>query len=245
MTAVAPVRIEIIIGSVRVGRIAPVVAGWFAERARAYPGLDVGIIDLADTPLPQDLGASPATDEFRERVGRADGFVAVTSEYNHGYPAALKTAFDSVKHEWRSKPIGFVSYGGLAGGLRGNRTAAPGGCRIAHGVGAAEREFPPGAQAIRRPGADDRRRRHRLGGPHAGAAGMVGRRGPRTARNHPVPRLVGPGRVVARQTNSARTAVTFTGECDQPGHTTIGKKPRNATAQVFNRDSSPRRAFGA
>ncbi|MDV7088384.1 NAD(P)H-dependent oxidoreductase [Rhodococcus sp. IEGM 248] len=118
MTAVAPVRIEIIIGSVRVGRIAPVVAGWFAERARACPGLDVGIIDLADTPLPQDLGASPVTDEFRERVGRADGFVAVTSEYNHGYPAALKTAFDSVKHEWRSKPIGFVSYGGLAGGLR-------------------------------------------------------------------------------------------------------------------------------
>ncbi len=42
----------------------------------------------------------------------------VTSEYNHGYPAALKTAIDSVKHEWRAKPVGFVSYGGLSGGLR-------------------------------------------------------------------------------------------------------------------------------
>ncbi|MBC2643379.1 MULTISPECIES: NADPH-dependent FMN reductase [unclassified Rhodococcus (in: high G+C Gram-positive bacteria)] len=118
MTAAEPVRIEIVVGSVRVGRIAPVVTRWFAERARAHPGLDVGIIDLADTPLPQDLGASPATEEFRERVGRADAFVIVTSEYNHGYPAALKTAFDSVKHEWRTKPIGFVSYGGLSGGLR-------------------------------------------------------------------------------------------------------------------------------
>ncbi|WP_072687477.1 NADPH-dependent FMN reductase [Rhodococcus marinonascens] len=118
MTAIAPVRVEIIIGSTRVGRIAPVVADWFVERARGYPGLDVGVIDLAETPLPQDFAGSPITEGFRERIERADAFVAVTSEYNHGYPAALKTAFDSVKHEWRSKPIGFVSYGGLSGGLR-------------------------------------------------------------------------------------------------------------------------------
>src|SRR5690606_11144696 len=41
-----------------------------------------------------------------------------TSEYNHGYPASLKTALDSAKHEWWAKPIGFVAYGGLSGGLR-------------------------------------------------------------------------------------------------------------------------------
>ncbi|MEV0945853.1 NAD(P)H-dependent oxidoreductase [Rhodococcus sp. NPDC049939] len=118
MTAIEPIRVEIIVGSTRVGRIAPVVAGWFVERARAHKGLDVGVIDLAETPLPQDFADSPVTERFRNRVERADGFVAVTSEYNHGYPAALKTAFDSVKYEWRSKPIGFVSYGGLSGGLR-------------------------------------------------------------------------------------------------------------------------------
>ncbi|MCQ4120219.1 NADPH-dependent FMN reductase [Rhodococcus tibetensis] len=118
MSAPVPVRIEVIIGSTRVGRVAPVVADWFTERARAYPRVELGIIDLLETPLPQDLSDSPVTDAFRARVGRADGFVAVTSEYNHGYPAALKTAFDSVKHEWRAKPIGFVSYGGLSGGLR-------------------------------------------------------------------------------------------------------------------------------
>jgi NAD(P)H-dependent FMN reductase len=118
MSEIEPVRLELIIGSTRVGRIAPVVANWFVERARTYPHVELGVIDLLETSLPQNLDDSPATDAFRARVGRAHGFVAVTSEYNHGYPAALKTAFDSVKHEWRAKPIGFVSYGGVSGGLR-------------------------------------------------------------------------------------------------------------------------------
>src|SRR5690606_27922407 len=71
-----------------------------------------------DTPLPVDLTETPEVQQFRARLAAADAFVAITSEYNHGYPASLKTALDSVKHEWRAKPIGFVSYGGLSGGLR-------------------------------------------------------------------------------------------------------------------------------
>jgi NAD(P)H-dependent FMN reductase len=42
----------------------------------------------------------------------------VTCEYNHGYPASLKAAIDSVFGEWHAKPVAFVSYGGVAGGLR-------------------------------------------------------------------------------------------------------------------------------
>ncbi|NLV79999.1 MAG: NAD(P)H-dependent oxidoreductase [Rhodococcus sp.] len=118
MTEDQPIRLEIIVASVRVGRVAPVVAGWFAETARRRDEFDVGVIDLADTPLPQDLSGGAAVDAFTRRIGAADAFVVVTSEYNHGYPAALKTAIDSVKHEWRTKPVGFVSYGGLSGGLR-------------------------------------------------------------------------------------------------------------------------------
>ncbi len=114
----APVRLEIIVASVRAGRIAPVVADWFTETARRREEFDVGVIDLAETPLPQDLSGGPEADAFTRRIGAAEAFAVVTSEYNHGYPAALKTAIDTVKHEWRTKPIGFVSYGGLSGGLR-------------------------------------------------------------------------------------------------------------------------------
>jgi NAD(P)H-dependent FMN reductase len=44
--------------------------------------------------------------------------VMVTAEYNYGYPAALKNAIDYLHHEWRYKPVGFVSYGGVAAGTR-------------------------------------------------------------------------------------------------------------------------------
>lgn len=113
-----PLRLEVIVGSVRVERFAPVVVDWFLERAGARDEFDTAVLDLADTSLPQDLSRSAAVDAFADRIGRADAFVVVTSEYNHGYPAALKTALDTVKYEWRAKPVGFVAYGGMSGGLR-------------------------------------------------------------------------------------------------------------------------------
>ncbi|MFE2958788.1 NADPH-dependent FMN reductase [Nocardia tengchongensis] len=114
----APLRLEVIVASVRPKRFAPVVADWFLRRARADADFEVGVIDLIDTPLPTDLTETDEVRAFQRRIAAADAFVAVTSEYNHGYPASLKTALDSVKREWRGKPIGFVSYGGLSGGLR-------------------------------------------------------------------------------------------------------------------------------
>ena len=51
-------------------------------------------------------------------VDGADAVVIVTAEYNYGYPAALKNALDYLNHEWRHKPLGFVSYGGVAAGTR-------------------------------------------------------------------------------------------------------------------------------
>ncbi|WP_458686058.1 NADPH-dependent FMN reductase [Nocardia tengchongensis] len=114
----APLRLEVIVASVRPKRFAPVVADWFLRRARADADFEVGVIDLIDTPLPADLTETDEVRAFQRRIADADAFVAVTSEYNHGYPASLKTALDSAKREWRGKPIGFVSYGGLSGGLR-------------------------------------------------------------------------------------------------------------------------------
>jgi len=42
----------------------------------------------------------------------------VLSEYNFGFPAPLKNALDYLFKEWMYKPITFVSYGGISGGLR-------------------------------------------------------------------------------------------------------------------------------
>ena len=120
------IGVAVIVASTREGRIGGTVADWFIGRAGRRPGLRIDTIDLDRTPLPGRLPArrprgddrAPELVSFAERVARADGFVVVTPEYNHGYPGPLKNALDLVREEWRAKPMGFVSYGGPAGGVR-------------------------------------------------------------------------------------------------------------------------------
>jgi NAD(P)H-dependent FMN reductase len=111
-------QIAVIVASVRKDRVGPMVARWFLSRVGAATDATVDVIDLADLDLPDDLGGGGDTEIFAKRIDRADAIVVVTPEYNRGYPGPLKTAIDSVLPEWRAKPIGFVSYGGISGGLR-------------------------------------------------------------------------------------------------------------------------------
>ena len=116
----APIRLAVIVGSTREGRFGPTVANWFVDHASQRGDLDIDVVDLADFELPSQFGqaGSEAMAPFRERIGLADAFAVVTPEYNHGYPASLKQAIDFVNVEWHAKPVGFVSYGGISGGLR-------------------------------------------------------------------------------------------------------------------------------
>lgn len=111
-------KLEIIIGSVRKGRFGPTVANWFASQARQVEEFEVDVIDLAGFDFPVSMAASPDVDEFARRIDDADAIVVVTPEYNHSFPGPLKTAIDSVGKPWRAKPVAFVSYGGMSGGLR-------------------------------------------------------------------------------------------------------------------------------
>lgn len=114
----APIDLVVMIGSVRSGRIGPSVADWFLGLAAKRAEFTTAVVDVMDLDLPHDLVPSPSTDVLANAISSADAVVVVTPEYNHGYPGSLKTALDSVKYEWRGKPIGFVSYGGLSGGAR-------------------------------------------------------------------------------------------------------------------------------
>lgn len=55
---------------------------------------------------------------WSEAVQRSDGLVIVTPEYNHTFTAVVKNAIDYLFVEWRDKPVGVVSYGGVSGGVR-------------------------------------------------------------------------------------------------------------------------------
>jgi NAD(P)H-dependent FMN reductase len=122
-----PPRLLIVIGSTRPGRLGLPIAEWFRDRAIAHGGFVVDVADLADLNLPlldepnhprlYDY-TQPHTVQWSVQVAAADAFVFVTPEYNHGYTAPLKNAIDYLHREWQYKPVGFVSYGGVSGGIR-------------------------------------------------------------------------------------------------------------------------------
>jgi len=117
---VEPVRVAVILGSTREGRFGETVARWAAGQMALRSDVEVEVIDPLEIDFPKrhEKEPGPAVRALRERLGRAQAFVVVTAEYNHGYTAALKQLIDAAKDEWVAKPVGFVSYGGVAGGLR-------------------------------------------------------------------------------------------------------------------------------
>lgn len=113
-----PYDLAVIVASVRAQRIGPEVARWFLQWLEPHTEAVVDHIDLAELDLPSDLAGGGDAECFAKRVERADAAVVITPEYNHGYPGPLKTAIDTAYEQWWAKPVGFVSYGGGAGGLR-------------------------------------------------------------------------------------------------------------------------------
>jgi NAD(P)H-dependent FMN reductase len=120
-------HLQIVIASTRPGRKGASVAAWFERRARDHAGFDIEVVDLADVGLPLfDEPEHPRlrhyhhehTKAWSARVSRADAFVFVTPEYNYSAPPSLVNALDYLLHEWAYKPVGFVSYGGVSGGVR-------------------------------------------------------------------------------------------------------------------------------
>ncbi|MFF1922696.1 NADPH-dependent FMN reductase [Streptomyces sp. NPDC058221] len=120
----APLKVAVILASNREGRFAPVVADWFRSRTDAHPGIETDLVDVAGLDLPTALSYRPGSDdrvllaEVSARLAAADAFVVITPEYNHSYPAPLKNLIDWHRAEWQAKPVAFVSYGGVSGGLR-------------------------------------------------------------------------------------------------------------------------------
>ncbi|MCP3782888.1 NAD(P)H-dependent oxidoreductase [Micromonospora sp. A3M-1-15] len=114
-----PLRLAVIIGSTREGRIGDRIGRWFVAQARRRDGLAVTVLDLAGYDFPASLPTEPteAMRSFAQEVNRAEAFVVVTPEYNHSFPASLKQAIDYAYDEWQAKPVGFVSYGCRSVGL--------------------------------------------------------------------------------------------------------------------------------
>ena len=120
-------KLSVVIGSTRPGRIGLPVGQWFAELAKGHGKFQVTLVDLKELNLPLlDEPKHPRLAEYvhehtkawSEIVKAADAFVFVTPEYNYSVAPALLNAIDYLFHEWAYKAAGFVSYGGVSGGMR-------------------------------------------------------------------------------------------------------------------------------
>jgi NAD(P)H-dependent FMN reductase len=120
-------KLKVLITSTREQRVGVPVANWFVDKARAHGNFDIEVLDLKAINLPMmDEPNHPMKRQYQhahtiawsKNIAEADAFVLVMPEYNYGMPPALLNAIDYLFHEWSYKPAGFVSYGGVSGGLR-------------------------------------------------------------------------------------------------------------------------------
>jgi NAD(P)H-dependent FMN reductase len=119
-------KVAVILGSTRPGRIGEAVAEWVYGIAKKRSDAKFELVDIKDYNLPlldeaiapsNDKYSKPHTKTWAAKISQFDAFVFVTAEYNHGIPGALKNAIDFLYKEWNNKAAGFVSYGS-AGGTR-------------------------------------------------------------------------------------------------------------------------------
>ena len=115
-----PLFIPVILGTVRKGRTSENVAKFVFGEVQKRESLETELIDISDLHFPaDDAGEQIKNKIFSETCERADGFVIVAPEYNHGYPGMLKHALDSNLKEYIHKAVAFVGVSaGPWGGTR-------------------------------------------------------------------------------------------------------------------------------
>lgn len=122
-------KILVIFGSTREGRRGEKVINWTMSNVAKRSDAKFELVDLRDWDFPffnfpispsteKGKYESPLQEKWAKKINSADGFIIVTPEYNHGYSAVLKNAMDYLWFEWNAKPVTFISYGGLSGGIR-------------------------------------------------------------------------------------------------------------------------------
>lgn len=109
-------KIGIILGSTREGRVSPQVGEWVKGIADKRGDADYEIVDIASYNLPF-LGTTDGSEAgpWNEKLASLDGFVFIVQEYNHSITGALKNALDMARENWYDKAAGIVSYGSTGG----------------------------------------------------------------------------------------------------------------------------------
>lgn len=119
-------KLQVILGSTRPGRVSERMAKWVVAEAKTQEGTEVELVDLKDYPLDffnepksprynPNREVTPAMKKWLDKIAEADAYVFVTPEYNHSIPGVLKNAVDYLTAELTKKPATVVSHGTVGG----------------------------------------------------------------------------------------------------------------------------------
>lgn len=120
-------KLLVIIASTRPGRVGAAVSEWFEKIVKLDKRFEVSVADLLKIDLPfldepnhpaMQLYTKDHTKKWSKTIEATDAFVIITPEYNFSAPASLINALDYLYKEWNYKAVGYVSYGGMSGGMR-------------------------------------------------------------------------------------------------------------------------------
>lgn len=118
-------KVQVIIGSSRPGRVSDRVAKWVVNELSAQ-NVDVETVDLIDYRLPffdelispqynPSRTPGPEVQKWLDKINEADAYVIVTPEYNRSYSAVLKNAIDHIDYQFSNKPVALVAHGSTGG----------------------------------------------------------------------------------------------------------------------------------
>jgi azobenzene reductase len=112
----SPLKVIVILGSVRRGRNSDRVATFVMNRLQATGEIAAELVDLKALNLPimeERLGriepTPPGVAELGASIENADALIVVTPEYNHGYPGVLKNALDYFYAQYKRTPVALVT----------------------------------------------------------------------------------------------------------------------------------------
>ncbi len=111
----------VILGTARKDRQSEQVARYVLNETEKTE-INTELVDVRDHLAGETIPAWVDDDrasKWRELVSRADGFIIVVPEYNHGYPGELKMLMDMAYKEYNRKPAALCGVAG--GGLGGAR----------------------------------------------------------------------------------------------------------------------------
>jgi NAD(P)H-dependent FMN reductase len=120
-------KLQIIVSSVREGRVSRHVAEWVAREAEElHEDVTTEIVDLMDYPMPlfdepispqynPNRQPKPEVQKWLNKLAEADAYVIVAAEYNRSMTGALKNALDYIDFQIAKKPVALIGHGSSGG----------------------------------------------------------------------------------------------------------------------------------